>query len=233
MNFLKELKKNLPYLAVLFGVFALFLIACPAVAVKDEESYFGYTYRMVMRLSGAEVAFGTKDFFGQDFSASFLMIFTYFVLLSAIACTVLSIALPKFRVLFSLIGGGCFFVAMILFFCSKFSLSLSIFQFDDGRDYLDAKEEIREMSSLGAGAVLSAIFCLFASVASVFDFVFDKSKALMQAQVNKAAQAQAAAPVAEPAPAPVVEPVAEPAVEPAVEPANEAPVEEVAPSDAE
>lgn len=225
MNFLKELKKNLPYLAVLFGVFALFLISCPAVKIVQDTGYFG---EFSSTFSGWQVAFGAGDFLSLELGASILMIFAYFILLGAIACIVLSIVLPKFRVLFSLIGGGCFFVAMILFFCSKFSLSLSILQFDDGRDYLEAKEEIREMSSLGAGAVLSAIFCLFASVASIFDFVFDKAKAILQAQVNKAAQAQAAAPVAQ-EPAPVAEPIAEPAVEPV----NEAPVEEVASSDAE
>ncbi len=212
MNFLKELKKNLPYLAVLFGVFALFLISCPAVSVKSE-------YGNGTRLSGLEVAFGSLK---MDILPS-AMIFTYFMLLASIACIVLSLVFPKFKVLFSLIASGAFFLTMILFLCSKIFLTV---------DSWVSASQFREMFKLGAGAVLSAIFCLFASVASIFDFVFDKAKAIMQAQVNKAAQAQVAVSVAQ-EPAPVVEPVAEATVEPAVEPANEAPVEEVAPSEAE
>lgn len=212
MNFLKELRKNLPYLAVLFGVFALLLISCPAVSVKSE-------YGSATRLSGLEVAFGNLK---MEVLPS-AMIFTYFMLLSSIACMVLSLIFPQFKVLFSLIAGGAFFFTMILFFCSKFFLNI---------DSWFSASQYREMFKLGAGAVLSAIFCLFASVASIFDFVFDKAKAILQAQVNKAAQAQAAAPVAQ-EPAPVAEPVAEPTAEPAVEPVNEAPVEEVASSDAE
>ena len=51
MNFLKELRKNLPYLAVLFGVFALLLISCPAVSVKSE-------YGSATRLSGWRLPLG-------------------------------------------------------------------------------------------------------------------------------------------------------------------------------
>jgi len=204
VNFLKELKKNLPYLAVLFGVFALLLISCPAVSVKSE-------YGSGIRLSGMEVAFGKLK---MDVLPS-AMIFTYFMLLASIACIVLSLVFPKLKVLFSLIAGGAFFLTMILFFCSKAFLSIE--------SWFNSSE-YKEMFKLGAGAVLSAIFCLFAAVASVFDFVFDKAKAMMQAQVNKAVQAQeTSASAAQPEEKPVAEPVNE----------EPAPVEEAAPSDAE
>lgn len=203
MKFFKELKKNLPYLAVLFGVFALLLISCPAVSGKSE--YNG------LRLSGLEVAFGKLK---MNILPS-AMILTYFMLLSSIACIVLSLVFPKLKVLFSLIAGGAFFLTMILFFCSKAFLSI---------DSWFNSSQYKEMFKLGAGAVLSAIFCLFAAVASIFDFVFDKAKAFLQAQLTQAAQAQET-------PAPVAQPEAEPIIEAVNE--EPAPVEEVASSDAE
>ncbi len=204
MKFFKEVKKNLPYLAVLFGVFALLLISCPAVSVKSE-------YGNGVRLSGLEVAFGKLK---MDILPS-AMILTYFMLLSSIACIVLSLVFPKLKVLFSLIAGGAFFLTMILFFCSKAFFTI---------DSWFGSSQYKEMFKLGAGAVLSAVFCLFAAVASVFDFVFDKAKAFLQAQLSKEAQAKE-----------MPAPVAQSEVEPVIESVNEepAPVEEVASSDAE
>lgn len=206
MNFFKELKKNLPYLAVLFGVFAFLLISCPAVSIKESLTCF----------SGATVAFGKFDSISDYLViAPSAMVLTYFLLLGAIACMVLSIVFPKYKTLFSLLSGGLFFLAMILFFCSKAFLNIYV------EDYWGSskawKKEFKKECSLGAGAILSAVFCLFACVSALFNIVFDTAKSLMQEQVNKAAQAQLAAtaePVAPEAPVASAAPVEEVAAEP-------------------
>ena len=194
MNFFKELKKNLPYLAVLFGVFAFLLICCPAVSMKESMTCF----------SGATVAFGKLDSISDYLViAPSAMIVTYLMLLGAIACMVLAIVLPKYKTLFSLLAGGLFFLAMILFFCSK--AFMNIYVDDYWGSLSQIKKQLKAECSLGAGAILSAFFCLLACVSALFNVVFDKAKAALQAEMNKDTQAQVAAPavVAEPV-APVV-----------------------------
>lgn len=184
MKFFKELRKNLPYLAALFGTFALLLIFCPAISSKSE-------YGKGLRCSGLEVAFGSLKLSLQLSPSA--MILTYLTLFGAIACTVLSIVLSKQETLFRLIAGGLFFTAMIFFFCSKAFMNVYTGGYGGFISRAEINEQYRELFRLGAGAVLSAFFCLLACVSILFNLVFDKAKVALQAAVTQEAEEKATA----------------------------------------
>lgn len=156
--------------AVLLGVIAIILLAATGASYtlgNTTTTYscanltFGYTAESSVKLGLTSIS-GSQEIFKFSFG-NFL---AYLLVVVGIVFAVLSI-LGKLGKIAPLVSVAAFVIAAILFFCMVSMCS-------PATDNADAVAKIKENLSLGAGAIVSGVFCIIAAVASAAKLVLKK-----------------------------------------------------------
>ncbi len=150
----KYLNKILYGVSALLGVIAIIMLAAPAIVPKGEYAdYVGGSF------SGANVAFGNDNYFAFSFG--------YFLpyLLVAIGVAFVIVAVfGKLGKIAPIVAAVCFVVAGIMFFLP---IDLMAGKDINADELAEFKNYVKEICTVGAGAIMAGIFSLVAAVLSV------------------------------------------------------------------
>ncbi|MBR2646198.1 MAG: hypothetical protein IKD47_01380 [Clostridia bacterium] len=200
----EKIKKNLPLLALVFGIFAVLMVFCPWVGREDYPSYC---------INGWDIVFGNEDVslgYGYlELSFSVLGFLTLACIIGGVVCTILADIMADKKSLFTLIAGICFAVAALglLLSIASMSFNTEILKKNGAtsseiREYIaDYKDEADFV--LGAGALIGALCCAISACCTLIPALMEKAAPV--AAETPAAEAPVAAPAAEAAPAEVAQ----------------------------
>ena len=149
----EKIKNNLSLVAIIFGVFASFMIFFPALLFDLEEFEFekilgGDTQGIMVGITGWGVCFGVETAGERFFDSSFNCLAGYS--LPAIAVIFLFAADNKQDKKYAQFAFICFFVGAVLLFAIP-----SLIECSEG-----IKESIEDYCNLGPGAFSGAVACL-------------------------------------------------------------------------
>jgi len=193
----EKIKKNLPLLALVFGIFAVLMVFCPWVA--DEDG--------LAAISGLNLIFGNEDY---ELAFSFFGLITFGCLVAGVVLTYLADSKNDGKL--KLIAGICFAAGVLCLALSVVFLSFDMSEMKESLEKMGmSKKEIREQIAeyveeakedlvLGAGAWIGMICSAVAAGCTLIPALQDKSVFAKPAAAPVAA-APAAAPAAEAAPA--------------------------------
>ena len=161
----KNLGKILSGVAILLGVVAIIMLVAPGLAPKSDYKDLGAeSYSM------ANITFGKTFALGTGFGFSFLNLLTYILIVAGIVCTVVAL-LGKGGKIVPIVAAVLFVVAGVLYFCAQqmYTIKLPDGISGDAADKAKdaAKEQLNEVYTLGAGAIVGGIIAILAGCAAI------------------------------------------------------------------
>lgn len=155
--------------AAVLALISIFLMFAPAICIKDTDTAF----------TGAQVAFGHSETVKvisektyEVFKFSFMNFFTYLLALIGIVFAVLAI-LGKLGKISGFVAAGCFLISGIFYFLAV-PYSIVADDFTKVYTFITLGKDVKEVLTLGAGAIVSGIFSLISAILCVVPMLVKK-----------------------------------------------------------